>query len=179
MNESTAIDIYKVFKSEELMCLNLHRQYSQQYFTLIVAILAASLLALYHFKDNLWIMLFILVAPIVNILLSLTAIKMCNRFYIRFLEAITIQVKLEPLIGFSATRPDASEASRPFPEDTHILPERWVTSRKQKKAQDFINDKMKRGSNRWARVSFFLLIVANIAIALIVIKQVIGLPCPG
>ena len=123
MDASTVIEIYKAFKDEETSCLNLHRQYSQQYFTLIVAILAASLLAVYHFKDDPWITLVVLAAPVVNILLSITAIKMCNRFYQRFLEAITVQAKLEPLIGFNLTRPDESEASRPFPEDTCILPE--------------------------------------------------------
>ncbi len=115
----------------------------------------------------------LLIAPIVNILLSYTANRMCNRFYQRYLENVTIQAKLEPLIGLSSPRPDASEASRPFPEDTHILPERWLTSRKHGKAKDFVDEKIKGGSNRWVRISFLLLGVFNLLIALVIIRQVI------
>ena len=172
MDESIALEIYKVYKGKETICLKLHRQYSQQYFTLIMAIFAASLLAIYHFKTDYQIMLAMLFVPIVNIVLSVTAIHMCNRFYKRFLEAITIQAKLEPLIGLIATRPDASEPSSPFPEDTHILPERWVTGRQHKKAKDFIDNKMKRGSNYLTQLSFILLIFANIAVIYIIICQI-------
>ena len=173
MDESKALEIYKMIKGEETMWLNLHRQYSQQYFTLIAAIFATSLLATYHFRGEPWLTLIVLIAPIVNILLSVTAIRMCNRFYQRFLEGITIQAKLEPLIGLTGPRPDEIEASRSFPEDKHILPERWLTGRKQGKAADFVQQKMGGGSNRLVQASFYLLLVANVAVASLIVINVV------
>lgn len=167
MDESRAFEIYKIIRGEEAIWLNLHRQYSGQYFTLIAAVFGASLAAIYYFKGEPWL-LAVLIAPMLNILLCCTAIRMCDRFYQRFLEGITIQAKLEPLVGLIEPRPEAGEASEdsPFPQDKYILPERWLDSRQQPRAFDFVKENMGVGANRVVRWSFRLLIAANVLLAI-------------
>lgn len=167
MDDLKALEIYKITKSEEATMLNLHRQYSHQYFTLVAVIFGVTLGVIYQFKGNLWLML-ALFAPFLNILICTSAIRTCNRFYQRFLEGITILIKLEPFIGLTSPRPNKTKESEslPFPEDKKFLPERWLDSRKQAKATEFVEENMKSGSNRLVRISFYVLIFANVVIAI-------------
>lgn len=178
MDKKEAFDFYKLIRGEEIPWLNLHRQYSQQYLTLISAIFAVSLGALYHFKEDPLLVLAVILGPFLNVLMCVIAIKMCNRFYQRFLEGVTIQVKIEPLLGLSNQREKKAEDDTvwPFPNDKYYLPERLLKSRNQRSSLDFVNDHMKSGSNKHVQLSFRLLLVANIALIIgIIVSSILHL----
>jgi hypothetical protein len=178
MDKKEAFDFYKLIRGEEISWLNLHRQYSQQYLTLISAIFAVSLGALYQFKNEPLLVVAVILGPLLNILLGITAIKMCNRFYQRFLEGVTIQAKIEPLLGLDTQREENQEDDTryPFPDDKHYLPNRWLESRKQNSSLDFVNDHMKSGSNKYVQLSFKLLLVANIVVIIgIIVSSILQL----
>ena len=180
MDKKEAFDFYKLIRGEEISWLNLHRQYSQQYLTLISAIFAVSLGALYQFKEDPLLILAVILGLLLNVLLCITAIKMCNRFYQRFLEGVTIQAKIEPLLGLSNPREEKAENATvwPYPNDKYYLPERWLKSRSQKSSLDFVNDHMKSGSNKYVQLSFWLLLVANIALIIgIIVSSILRLFC--
>jgi len=123
-----------------------------------------------------WPTLAVLIAPLLNILLCVTAIRTCSRFYQRFLETITIQAKLSHMIGLTAPRLKQTKSSGPvpFPRDKNILPERWLKGRHLKSSADFVKTKMRYGSNRLIRLSFYSLFLFNAAIAIGIIIYFIG-----
>ena len=168
MDKKEAFDFYTLIRGQEIAWLNLHRQYSQQYLTLISAIFAISLGAFYQFKNYPLLVIAIILGPLLNILLCITAIKMCNRFYQRFLEGVTIQAKIEPLLGLDNQRGKNQKdpVIHPFPNDRYYLPDRWLKSQKQKSSLDFVNEHMKSGSNKYVQLSFRILLVANIVLCI-------------
>ena len=170
MEKEIAFDFYKQIKDQEISWLNLHRQYSQQYLTLISAILAISIGAIYQFKNEPFIILVVIIGPLLNIIFCITAIEMCNRFYNRFLEGISIQAKIEPLLSIYNLRDKnkGDDDNFPFPDDIYYLPARWVESRIEDNSLDFIEKNMKSGANQYVQFSFWLLLFVNIVLIAII-----------
>lgn len=176
MERKETFEFYKLIRSEEISWLNLHQQYTQQYLKLISAILAISLGALYQFRTIPFLLIVVIVGPSLNIFLCITAIKMCNRFYQRFLECITIQAKIEPLIGIIYKRKKKKNNTPNFffPKDEYYFPERWLESRKNHNSSlDFIKNQMRSGSNKYVQLSFRLLLGANILLIIAIIISII------
>jgi hypothetical protein len=172
MDENKAFEFYKVLRNEQISWLNLHREHAQHYLTFIAAVFAVTLGAVYQIKDNPWLLLATAIGPVVNILLCANASQVCDRFYQRFLEGITIEAKLETLLGFTSPRSGigvSSESSMPFPQDQYILPERWLESRQYGTAAQFVETNMDGGANRLMRRVFRLLLIANIALAVAIV----------
>ena len=175
MDENRLFEFCENVRNDQIAWLNLHREHSQHYLTFITAVLAGTLGAIYQFKDNPWLLLTTVIGPIVNIPLCRSASFICDSFYQRFLEEVTIQAKLEALLGFANPRSDVnadSESSMPFSEDQYILPERWLESRRQHTtAAKFVDEKMGSGSNRLMRNVFRILMIANmlLGVAIVVI----------
>jgi len=172
MDANKAFELYKIVRSEEISWLNLHREHAQHYLTFITAVFAVTVGVIYQFKDNPWISLAAAIGPIVNIFLCANAARVCDRFYQRFLEGITLEAKLEALLGFTSPRSGIgvpSESSMPFPEDRYILPERWLESRQYATAAQFVEANMDGGSNRLMRRIFRLLLIANIGLAIAIV----------
>lgn len=160
---STVVEIYRAHLVEKATAINLHRDYSHQYFTLIAAIIGVSAAAVHQFRAEPWLLLVAGIGPMLNVLLCATAIRMCNRFYRGFLEHIAILAKLEARLGLAVPLRD-SIAALPFPDDKFILPERWIQSRdRAKSSAEFVQICMKEGSNRVVRLTFLVLAVANAA----------------
>ena len=182
MDKEIAFDFYKQVKEQEISWLNLHYQYSQQYLKLIAAILAISIGAIYQFKNEPLIIFTVITGPSLNVLLCITAIKMCNRFYQRFLEGVSIQAKIEPLLGLNNSRYKNKQDNyiennkkSPFPDDIYYLPERWIESRKHNTSLEFIKENMKSGANKYVQLSFILLLFVNIVLIISIFISVLHL----
>jgi len=157
--------LYLAVRSEEVQWMNRHEQHFRHYVMLVTAILAAMLGAVYQFRGN---VLFTLTAASVgfvfNIAFCRLAVLACNRSYRRFLEAVTIEAKLEAFLGLDGPRPSASDhrgSSARFPKDAHLLPERYLRSRHQGTAAEFVKDNMGEGSNLVARITMGILAALN------------------
>jgi hypothetical protein len=165
LDPEKALELYKVFRTDNASWLRLHREYSQKYVTLITALMVASLGALYQFGNNPWATLGIIIGPILNILLSFNAIAACDRYYRQFLEGVTVQAKLEPFIGLRQSRVSESGAYScpfPFPQDDEILPIRWLNSRTQSAADSFVQDNVGLGINHQVRRTMRIMIFLNL-----------------
>ena len=181
MDKKTALELYTLFRQENSLWLGSHREHSQQYFTLVIAILGASIAAVSQFNSFHPLLITIIIAgPLINIQLCRIAITMCDRSYQVYLECISIQSKLEPIIGLTETR-DLSPKDDPilqFSKDEHFLPERWLKSRHFASAETFVKQGMNLGANKVIRQTFKVLIFMNgmvaIGIAVYAILSFIG-----
>ena len=189
--------LYLASRSHEIEWMNRHSTQFEHYLTLVLAILAISLGAGYHFlvtrPDVSWLWWAVGGASIVNAVVVIAALKACDRSYQRFLEEVTISAKLEGLFGYDEHRPndrqqDNNEPDSPqsppirFPDDTRLIPDRWVKSRaKHRKGTNFRKAKMKGGVNFWVRLTWILLCGSNAMIAIgavLVALEKVVIPAP-
>lgn len=172
MDPSIALELYKIIRADNSSWLNLHRQYSQQYATLIIAIMGASLGALYQFGNSSLTAIGVSIGPILSILLCYNAMAACDRYYRHFLEGVTITAKLEPDIGLRKSRIIEYEQvgkSLPFPQDDQILPMRWLNSRTQSDSAAFIEENMSSGINFQIRRTMRILVFLNSILLLVIL----------
>lgn len=169
MDKKTALELYTVFRQENSLWLANYREHSQQYFTLVIAILGASIAAISQaVKLHPLLMITIIIGPLINLLLCRIAITMCDRSYQLYLEGISIQAKLEPIIGLTETR-DTVSNNQPivqFSKDEHFLPERWLKSRHFASAEIFVKHGMNLGANKIIRQTFGVLAFTNGLVAI-------------
>jgi hypothetical protein len=174
MTREDAIELYKIFKQQNATALSTYHSHIQHYRVLIAAILGASfataiaILKLFPQGQELtgWLMLSTLILPITNVLLCCLAVKQCDHPYRIFLETITVQVKLEPVVGLvGRTQEDIAEnAAIPFQNDDTFIPERWLEPGKYTTTKEFVDKYIRKGTNKLARRLFILLAVANLVL---------------
>lgn len=178
MKSDELISVYISFKDDSKGWLGLHHQHFTQFVSIILAVLAASIAAIAQFQNNRWLLLLIVIAPVFNTILSFTAIKVCDRFYQRFLEHDATAMKLFLLSGLSQSLQkeiDKQQLSL-FPKSTHVLPERWVNSMSgYDTVESFVKDYMNKGSNQLIRRTFRFLAILNIIIGVAIILFAVAL----
>jgi hypothetical protein len=169
MDNQRAIELYTLFRQENATWLSSHREHSQQFLTLIAAILGVSIAAVVQLStipnlvsNNSWMLGLISVGPFVNVLLCINAIRMCDRSYQAYLECISIQAKLERKIGLIGKRStSAKDQVLEFPDDKNVVPERWIQTRDFRTTKEFVETYMNRGSNLLVRITFRILALTN------------------
>lgn len=164
MDKNTALELYTFFRQENSLWLGSHREHSQQYFTLVIAILGASIAATSQFVSLPPLLMgIVIIGSLINLFLCKIAITMCDRSYQAYLECISIQSKLEPIIGLTETRKQ-STTDQPFPQfskDEYFLPERWLKSRHFATAELFVKQGLDLGANKIIRQTFRALAITN------------------
>ncbi len=165
MEPSQWIEIYGLFRNEIHKSLDFHVEHFGRFLTLISALLGITATAISYFKDNSFSQGFAsCLGAVLGILASLIGMKLCDRFYEGMLEAITITAKIERALGIDV-RPSPNSGNvpeMPFPKDEHLLPARWSNDRRDiKTSKEFVDARMKEGSNKWVRRTFCLFIIAN------------------
>ncbi len=168
MDSKTAFELYAIFRQENSSWLAAHREHSQQYLTLIAAILGVSIAAISQFeKWNPLLIFIIMIGPLFNWRLCKVAITMCNRSYQAYLEGLSIQSKLEQTIGLTGPRtlPLENQIAQ-FPQDAYYLPQRWLETRHFATAKNFVEESMGKGANQVIRQTFEILGLLNFSVAL-------------
>jgi hypothetical protein len=171
MDKKTALELYTLFRQENSLWLGKHREHSQQYFTLVIAILAASIAAVPSFMTlHRWLLSLIIIGPLINLIFCRIGFFLCDRSYQAYLESISVQAKLEQIIGLTKSRQRARGNLTPvFAEDEHFLPERWLDkSRDFATAGMFVEDKLNKGANKLIKQTFVFLAWLNLAAATII-----------
>jgi len=168
MENDTIIQLYVSFKDDSKGFLNLHRQHFTQFVTIILAVLAASIGATYQFRKEGWLILAVAFGPFLNVALSVVAIALCNRFYKRFLEHEAVGDKLYCLLDETNKIDSKVDKNKNIlPGDSHLFPDRWVNDLKQyQTTTEFVKDRVNKGSNKFIQITFFLLIIANLALGI-------------
>ncbi len=169
MDNQKEFGLYTLFRQENATWLSSHREHSQQFLTLIAAILGVSIAAVVQLSttpnlvsNNTWMLGLISVGPFINVLLCINAVKMCDRAYQAYLECISIQAKLERKIGLLGKRStSAKDKVLEFPDDRNIIPERWIQTRDFRTSKEFVEKYMNKGSNLLVRITFGILALTN------------------
>ena len=168
MSEVFLKDIYKAERDGEIGWLQLHRQYTQVYLTVNYVVIGVIFSAIWYAADK-WnsparpFLSLAVILPILNIALCCLGRRHANRIYQRFLESVTVQAKIEHLLGASLPRHRADE--RPFQNDDYIQPVRWIKARHDfPTAQEFIDAKMSKGGNRLVHWVYTVFIPCNVAL---------------
>jgi len=175
-------ELYLASRSHQIEWMNRHSTQIEHYLTLVLAILAITLGAGYHFlvaqPGVSWLWWVVGGASALNAVVAIAALKACDRSYQRFLEEVTIAAKLEGVFGYDEHRPNDhhqedngphSPQSRPmpFPDDSRLIPDRWVESRAEyRKGANFREAKMNAGVNFWVRLTWILLCGFNAIVAI-------------
>ncbi len=179
IDNEALIRLYINFQQETHGWLNLHRQHFTQFVTIILAFLTAFLGIFYHFQSQSQItcLLKLALASLFsfNVMLSIVGIKVCDRFYQRFLESITIANKLYLLLknGIGDIDLKIKNNEDIYKNDSHLFPNRWINatknyektdklnSKNRKEQKGFVEDHMWKGSNRYIRITFIILGIIN------------------
>jgi hypothetical protein len=157
IKQQEAIELYGTLKQQGATALSTYHSHIQHYRVLIAAILGASFatiiavlkLAPQDLRLTGWLMLGTLILPVTNALLCFLAIKQCDHPYRMFLETITVQARLEEIIGLA-----------------ELVPERWHEPTRHSTSKEFVDKYIRKGTNRLARRLFALLAVANIILTI-------------
>jgi len=190
-------ELYLASRSYEVEWLNHYLTQFQHYLTLVLAILAITLGAGYHFLVSQpgvsWLWWIVGGASALNAFIAIAALKACDRSYQRFLEEVTIAAKLEGVFGYDEHRPNDHHqedngprspqgSPKPFPDDRRLIPDRWVESRAEyRKGTNFRQAKMKTGANLWWRLTWILLCGFNAIVAIgavLVAMDKVVIPAP-
>lgn len=187
MDQERALELYKIFRQESSVALAGYHYAARQYLTLITAILGTSIAAgsaamtrLGDYRELAFIVLLVvgLIGPWLNVVLCWLAVSSSDRAYQTFLEAVTINAKLEALVGLVGERSKgaAGEATVPFPDDESILPDRWLEYQNYSTAQEFVKDYLHKGSSQVVHRTFALLAITNIVLSVCaVVCSLLGL----
>jgi hypothetical protein len=157
MDKDDILELYKLFRNELHISIDLHRKHLQHYLTFITAVLGATIAGFYQVGLG-WLTMILVIGPVINIFMCMLAIRMCDRFYEGMLEDITITAKLEDLIGLLNPRGNNETV---FPNDRFIVPERWLKGREFATSAEFVEKNMDRGVNEIAKRIFYVLILVN------------------
>jgi len=175
MNPEYALALYRHHSDRQARWLELHQKHCTQFLTLIAAVLAASLAAAHYFPGQTLVLAAVCLGPAVNIVLSLTAIKLCDRCYLAFLEDVTISAKLEREFGLGQ-RPAGNREY--WSKDELFIPGRWHTDRKQHRtSEDFVRANQKRGANSYVQMTFWILLIANALVLAGLINALVAEKC--
>ena len=163
MDDRDILQLYLNFKDDWKGWLDLHHKHFAQFVALILAVLAATLAATYRFLNNPGLLLSIAIGPFINVGLSVIGIKLCNRFYQRFLEHEAISNNFFRL--FRKVSEEQGKKPLAFPESDKLFPKRWLHAQKESNSiETFVRSQKYRGSNRWIVVSFIVLLLLNILV---------------
>lgn len=169
ISDVTLLKLYEVHEKELRTHLDLHYKNRNYYMSLISALLAIFVGGMLQFyRETLSFILFAI--PISIIVLSELAKKTMDRYYLSFLESVVILAKIEHVFGLDESlRIQKSKSSKTlWPKDKQFVLDRWIRGRyKYESSQQFVNERMKMGDNRYAHWVFTILEVITIFLALL------------
>ncbi len=122
-NERKYLELYKVFREQDVKLLDYQRSSFQVWVTILLTIIGATVVAIRDFRSE-GVLVLVLAGPFANLCLCLVAHALYFRSAKRHLENITVLAKLESLLALT-TRPDHAKV---FREDVSIIPPEWVSS---------------------------------------------------
>ena len=175
MKNENLFELYLAMRSEHVEWISRHSHHFSHYLTLVVAVLAVTLGASYHFLETEGGRTAVIVAILgfgANVGLCCVAKRACDRYYRQFLESVTVMAKLEASLELEK-RP--SGAADPFEDDKYWFPVRFREDRRHKTAESFVKAGMNKGVNRTVMETMGILAIVNF-VFLLVVGAVLLLP---
>jgi hypothetical protein len=174
MDEDKWFRLYLAMRSEHFEALKQHGEHFSHYLTLVMAVLTVTGAAVFQLHEARVCPVAVggvaLTGSVINIALCYVAIKVCNRYYEAFLEAVTVMAKLESSLHLEA-RPlgagSSTDASGPFPKDVDLFPGRYRKARARYSTEArFVRAATCKGVNLLVMLTMGLLALANLVVCL-------------
>jgi len=169
LTKEDLIKFHAAYLQKELGHLDFFYKYRNYYTVVLLALLASYSGILLQFYES-RVLIITTVMPVSMIVLSYFGTKSIDRYYLSFLETVTVIAKIENLLGI-----DKSVSSKlgkplvsPFPCDETFMIKRHVTSRFGQEfdtSDKFIEHMMRKGDNKWAHLTFSFFILVGIILA--------------
>lgn len=175
MKESDILQLYISFKNDSTLWLGLHHKHFSQFVALVLAIMTATLAVTYKFLGNTPVLYSITVGPIINVVLSIVGIKICDRFYQRFLEHEAISNRFFSLYR-SIVESGGSESTGPtLPSGSELFPSRYIDAQGNTESIDtFVKCRKGKGSNLWIHICFGILACLNVIVLVFILFAAAG-----
>lgn len=159
--------IYECHMEQQMTFLDLHYKNRNYYMTIVSALLAIFVGGILQFyKEALTFILFAI--PVTVIVLSELAKRTMDRYYQRFLESVVIIAKIEHMTGLDRPLKTHGHPKILWSKDRQFLPDRWTEHRyDHESSQQFLEERMKKGDNRYAHWVFNVLEGITIILALL------------
>lgn len=165
MKPDTLFELYRMYRGEMIEAFRLHRESLEHYLAFAVAVFAASIVGVTQLRDYGWLRSVVLAGPVLDVMICLLGIRMCDRYYLGVLERISILAKLETVLDVNkvwAPGEVGPDQRALFPEDKFLLPERWIEDALHyTKSEAFRDSHMRSGVNSLARWTFRVAIGLN------------------
>jgi hypothetical protein len=127
MTDAELVHLYTSFKDDARGWLALHRQHFTQFVVIILGILGACIAAFVQLRSAHTMTSLLIIGPVVGGMLSVLAIFVCNKFYMRYAEHDAISYKLYRLLERqSGLREDLETVKDVFPDQADLFPQRWT-----------------------------------------------------
>ena len=172
INEDRIWDLYKIYCEDQRAYLGFHYRYKYYYTLLLSALLAVFVGGILEFHESPYTPVLFAI-PILMIAVSTLGRLSIDRYYKRFLESITICAKIENVLGLDRSiRTKKSEFTEIlWSKDKQLLPYRWMRDRtecgKYESSEDFIDERMNMGDNKYARWTFWLFGLSSVGLILV------------
>lgn len=159
--EKHIIDLYRIIVDEEKNFLKSHHDRANFFFGIITGLAAGIVigaLKLSQWCHSEWYhYLLILPGPILMICICGIAIKSIDRFYQRFLEAVTMRAKLEYALDMTKPPPVSKVLGPEWVIKDPLVPPRHLKSRVRfKTTEEWIDMNRSEGYNKWLKVLFIV-----------------------
>jgi hypothetical protein len=175
-NRQELFKLREIAHDEELAFLEAHQKRVAFYSSLISAILVATLAGALKAENALHYFLLIL-GPVLVFSIAAIAKDATRRFYRRYVEAVTMEAKLDQALDL--TDPDwLPKRTSGYWIDESLIPQRFLNSRKEaENSQAFIDKRLDTGYQGATRSLFVMFEVIAVVLAVCLICVAVVTPC--
>lgn len=170
LREGTLIVLYKAYRANAQMNLELHYKYRDYYGVLFSVLTSVFIAGVVQFYKEL-ISIALLPVPILIFYLAVSGKVIVDRYYRRFLESIGVIAKIENMLGVdSSVKLGNKKIERiVWPDDKQFIVERYYKARygteespAERTSKEFVEKRMKKGDNITAHYIFTVFQIASI-----------------
>ena len=181
LSVDTLISLYKRYHESMDLTINRFHNIRNYYTIMLIALfgffgtLFVELSDKFFVSSTIYCLLNIILAGI--FVLSIIAYKSTSRYYRAWLVRVTLIAKIENLLGLD--KEVKTEIGKPhdllWNKDIEFMLHRYVEDRfKFKTSKDFIEDRMWKGDNKWARLTFIFFILLSILFSILLNARVLS-----
>jgi len=165
LNIESLLSLYDTYYSSLDVTLTHYHTIRNYYVIMLTALFGIffSLLAVPNALTNYYVFFHVILIAI--IILAVIAYNSTNRYYRVWLERIIMISKIENMLGLDDSIKTTKEAPEKilWERDLFFMLNRYVEDRYSfNSSQDFLDNRMKTGDNKWSRYTFLLFIFLSI-----------------
>lgn len=172
LKEKTLVLLYRVYRANSQMNLELHYKYRDYYGVLFSVLTSAFVAGVVQFHNEMFSIALIPI-PALMFYLCISGKVTVDRHYRRFLESIVVISKIENMLGVDSSVKFGNRKTERivWPDDKQFIVDRYYRtmfgtgdSPAERTSTEFIETRMKKGDNTTARHVFTVFQIVSIAL---------------